>query len=205
MKKGSIFIVSAPSGAGKTTLCRKLTGIVADIVHSVSYTTRGARTGETDGKDYIFVDKRTFMEMVEQGEFLEWAEVHGNLYGTSRIRLQETVNKGTDVILDIDIQGAGQTRERNIDATYIFILPPSIETLVSRLTSRKTESEVVIQKRMKKALEEIRNYKSYDYVIINNDFDSAVDELRSIVLSKRVQIHQTDHQWVEERFSLTDS
>ncbi len=205
MKKGSIFIVSAPSGAGKTTLCKRLTGVVPRVVHSISYTTRQAREGEVDGRDYFFVDEDRFMRMVADGEFLEWAEVHGNLYGTSRARLFEVIQGGTDVILDIDIQGAAQIRQKGIDATFIFVLPPSLEILRKRLISRRTDSEKVILRRLKKAKEEIGDYRLYDYVIVNDSLDVALNELGSVVLSKRLHISRVDHEWIRVTFGLESS
>ncbi len=200
--KGSIFIVSAPSGAGKTTLCRRLTEVVPRIVHSISYTTRQAREGEVEGRAYFFVDEERFMRMVAGGDFLEWAEVHGNLYGTSRVKLFEMIEGGIDVILDIDIQGAAQVRQKGIDATFIFVLPPSLEILEKRLISRKTDSEKVILRRLKKAKEEIGDYMLYDYVIVNDSLDVALNELGSVVLSKRLHISRVDHEWIKETFGL---
>ncbi|NOY38979.1 MAG: guanylate kinase [Nitrospirae bacterium] len=203
--KGSIFIVSAPSGAGKTTLCRRLTEVVPRIVHSISYTTRQARKGEVDGKDYFFVDEDRFMRMVGAGEFLEWAEVHGNLYGTSRVKLFEMIQGGIDVILDIDTQGAAQIRQKGIDATFIFIMPPSLETLKERLMSRKTDSEQVILLRLKKAREEIDDYRLYDYVIVNERLEVALNELGAVILSGRLHISRIDHEWVKKTFGLDAS
>ena len=200
--KGSIFIVSAPSGAGKTTLCRKLTEVVPRIVHSISCTTRQAREGEVDGRDYFFVDEERFMRMVADGEFLEWAEVHGNLYGTSRVKLFEMIEGGIDVILDIDTQGAAQIRRKGIDATFIFVLPPSPEILKKRLISRKTDSEEVILRRLKKAREEIGDYRLYDYVIVNDNLDVALNELGAVVLSRRLHISRVDHEWIRATFGL---
>jgi len=203
--KGSIFIVSAPSGAGKTTLCKRLTEVMPRLVHSISYTTREAREGEVDGRDYFFVDEGRFMRMVGAGEFLEWAEVHGNLYGTSRAKLFEMIQGGIDVILDIDTQGAAQIRQKGIDATFIFVLPPSMETLKERLMSRKTDSEQVILRRLEKAREEIGDYRLYDYVIVNDSLDVALDELGAVVLSKRLHISRVDHEWVKKTFGLQDA
>ncbi|RMG71001.1 MAG: guanylate kinase, partial [Nitrospirae bacterium] len=194
------FIVSAPSGAGKTTLCRMLTQRLKAIEHSVSYTTRKPRPGEVDGRDYYFVDEKHFMELVHKGEFIEWAEVHGNLYGTSKTKLTERIQKGIDVILDIDTQGARQIREKEIDATFVFVLPPSMEVLRERLQNRRSDSEEVIRRRLAKAVEEIADYKYYDYVIINDKLDEAFEELKAIVLSRRVRIDSVDHQWIERQF-----
>ena len=205
MNRGAIFVVSAPSGAGKTTLCRMLTRRLQRIEHSISYTTRSPRPGEIDGKDYYFVDRDEFMKMVESGEFLEWAEVHGNLYGTSKDRLMERVNRGIDVILDIDTQGARQIRKQGIDATFVFILPPSMEVLKERLVNRGADTEEVIKRRLKNAIKEITDYKQYDYVIINDKLESAFEELKAVVLSRRVSISNIDHQWIREQFLNTGS
>jgi len=205
MNKGAVFVVSAPSGAGKTTLCRMITDRLQRIEHSISYTTRAPRPGEVDGKDYYFVTKDNFIKMVEAGEFLEWAEVHGNLYGTSKNRLMERVNRGIDVILDIDTQGARQIRKQGIDATFVFILPPSMEVLKKRLVSRGSDTEDVIKRRLKNAIKEIADYKQYDYVIINDKLETAFEELKAVVLSRRVSISNIDHRWIEEHFLNTRS
>ena len=200
--KGNIFIVSAPSGAGKTTLCRRLVETTPNIVHSISYTTREPRPGEVDGGDYFFIDKKRFMEMVRDEEFIEWAEVHGNLYGTSKARILEKIDSNIDVILDIDVQGAAQIRQKNIGATFIFILPPSLNVLKERLKNRKTDTEEVIQKRLKNALDEIRAYKEYDYIIVNDKLDEALMYLRSIVLSKRVKKEKISEEWINKTFLI---
>ncbi len=198
--KGNIFIISAPSGAGKTTLCRMILEQLDDIEFSISYTTRPPRPGEVDGRDYYFVSKDEFMQMVQEGEFIEWAEVHGNLYGTSKKRLLERVSKGIDVLLDIDTQGAAQIKEKGLEAVYIFILPPSLSVLRERLEGRASDSEDVINRRLKKAVEEIAAYKMYNYVIINDKLDEAFELLKAVVLSKRVAIESIDTDWIEETF-----
>ncbi len=200
MNRGSIFIVSAPSGAGKTTLCKMITERLQSIEHSISYTTRKPRPGEIDGRDYYFVNKNEFMRMVEAGEFLEWAEVHGNLYGTSKTKLLERVNQGIDVILDIDTQGAKQIRQQGVEATFIFILPPSMDVLKKRLINRRSDSEDVIKRRLQNAIDEIADYKLYDYVIINDILEVAFEELKAVVLSKRVSISNVNHDWINEQF-----
>ncbi len=198
--KGNIFIISAPSGAGKTTLCRMILEQLDDIEFSISYTTRPPRPGEVDGRDYYFVSKDEFMQMVQEGEFIEWAEVHGNLYGTSKKRLLERVSKGIDVLLDIDTQGAAQIKEKGLEAVYIFILPPSLKALRERLVGRASDPEDVINRRLKKAVEEIAAYKMYNYVIINDKLDEAFEQLKAVVLSKRVAIESIDTDWIEETF-----
>ena len=199
MKKGVglLFVVSAPSGAGKTTLCRALSDSVENLTHSISYTTRKPRAGETDGRDYYFVTEERFRNMVQAGDFAEWAQVHSNLYGTSRRVLSEMRTEGTDVILDIDTQGAGQIKEKCQDAVFIFIMPPSLEILEERLRNRKSDNEAEIKKRMRRARDEIRDYTMYDYIIVNRDFDRALTELRSVVLAERCRTRLVEHAWIQ--------
>jgi len=199
MKRGEglLFVVSAPSGAGKTTLCRALSDSVENLTHSISYTTRKPRAGETDGRDYYFVTEERFRNMVQAGDFAEWAQVHSNLYGTSRRVLSEMRTEGTDVILDIDTQGAGQIKEKCQDAVFIFIMPPSLEILEERLRNRKSDNEAEIKKRMRRARDEIRDYTMYDYIIVNRDFDRALTELRSVVLAERCRTRLVEHAWIQ--------
>lgn len=186
-RQGELFIVSAPSGAGKTTLCQKLSTIVPYLRHSISYTTRHPRKGEINNVHYTFISEKKFKTMINKGEFAEWAVVHGNLYGTSIKKLRELSKKGCDIILDIDTQGAKQMKQIFKDAVYIFVLPPSIRILKKRLKSRMSESAQEIKKRLEKAKEEIVNYKDYDYVVINDDFKKAVRELESIIIARRLR------------------
>jgi guanylate kinase len=195
LREGELFIVSAPSGTGKTTLCRKLSSIVPRLKHSVSYTTRLPRKGEINNVHYTFVSEKKFKTMINKGEFAEWAVVHGNLYGTSIKRLIELNRKGYDIILDIDTQGARQMKRRFKDAVYIFVLPPSMKVLEKRLKSRMSESVHEIRKRLEKAKEEILNYKNYDYVIINDRLKKAVKELESIVIARRLRIKEGE-KWI---------
>lgn len=201
--RGSLFVVSAPSGAGKTTLCKKLVLSMDGLEFSVSYTTRQPRPGEVDGDDYSFVSKDRFKEMVSGGEFMEWAEVHGSLYGTSRSRLEKTLAGGTDVIMDVDVQGARQIRKAYHGGIYVFILPPSREALRERLQKRKNNTPEEISQRLKAAadeIREIRDYSAYDYVIINDVFEVALKKLEAIVVSRRVISDSIDQSWVEEIF-----
>lgn len=197
-RQGNLFIVSAPSGAGKTTLCKMVCKTLEGIEHSVSYTTRLPRKDEIDTVDYTFIGKEAFLEMVERGEFLEWAEVHGNLYGTSRKRIGDMRARGIDVIMDIDTQGAGQLMGKGIDASFIFILPPSLEELTRRLETRNTDTEEVIRKRLTRAKEEIKEYKKYEYVIINDSLDRALDSLVSVVKAQRCRQERVNHVWIQE-------
>ena len=196
-REGMLFVVSAPSGAGKTTLCRALTDSLENLRHSISYTTRKPRPGETDGRDYYFVTEERFRNMVQAGDFAEWAQVHSNLYGTSRRVLNEMRTDGTDVILDIDTQGAEQIKEKCREAVFIFIMPPSLEILEERLRNRKSDNEDEIKKRMHRARDEIRDYTMYDYIIVNRDFERALTELRSIVLSERCRTRLVENAWIQ--------
>lgn len=200
--RGNLFIVSAPSGAGKTTLCQKLTSVVPNIRHSVSYTTRAPRKGEKNDRDYTFVDKEEFQRLIEADEFLEWAEVHGNLYGSSIRRLEELRERGIDVILDIDTKGAKQVREKSSDGIFIFILPPSMDALRERLEKRMSNSPDEIELRLRRATDEIRDVKRYDYVIVNNDFAEALMELKAIVIAEGKKTRTLDTQWVTETFGV---
>lgn len=195
MKNGSLFIVSAPSGAGKTTLCREVSKMVSGLFYSVSYTTRKPRPGEINGKDYSFVTLAEFRKMVEREEFAEWAEVHDNLYGTS-IKTLNDLRKTCDIILDIDTQGASQMKKMYGEGVYIFILPPSMEVLEERIRKRMANSEEEIRVRLKRAREEITEYKEYEYVIINRDFSEAVSQLSSIIVSERCRRERLDTEWI---------
>lgn len=197
-RAGLVFVVSAPSGAGKTSLCRAVTGSLDNLMHSVSYTTRAPRAGEMDGRDYYFVTPSRFRDMVAGGDFAEWAEVHGNMYGTSRRILDDMVSKGVDVILDIDTQGAKQIKERYGKAVFLFIMPPSMEILEERLRNRGSDNEAEIQRRMRRAYDEIRDYGMYDYVVVNRDFERALSELRSIIIAERCKRSLVDPSCIED-------
>jgi len=179
--RGNLYIVSAPSGSGKTTLLQHLLRSFDDLKFSVSHTTRPPRQGEKDAVDYYFTDRTTFMRMVDRGEFLEWAEFNGQLYGTTRAFVEEQIGAGRDVILDIDVQGAKQVKNTIKDATAIFILPPSFEELKRRLTDRMLESDDVIRRRLDIAKREILYYRDYDYIIINDILENSIRLLESII------------------------
>ena len=195
---GELFIVSAPSGAGKTTLCRKLCAIVPRLKYSVSYTTRPRRKGEINNVHYTFINEKKFKDMIRKEEFAEWAVVHGNLYGTSIRRLKELLKRGYDIILDIDVQGAVQMKRRIKDAVYIFVLPPSMKVLQKRLKFRRSDSAEQIKRRLEKAREEILSYRNYDYVIINNKLGKAVRELESIILARRLGINRFNSRLIKK-------
>ena len=185
--KGTIFIVVAPSGAGKTSLVAALLQAEPGVELSVSYTTRAPREGEVDGKSYHFVDRSRFEGMIAEGDFLEYAEVYGNYYGTSARWLRERLAAGHDVLLEIDWQGARQVRKVFPEAVAVFILPPSIAVLESRLRGRATDSEDVIARRLSEARAEIDMVADYDYVIVNDDFASARQDLISVIRCQRLQ------------------
>lgn len=184
---GIPFIVSAPSGAGKTTLCKMAVDFFPDLRHSVSYTTRTPRPGETDGVDYCFVDDAEFDRMVEAGEFLEHAGVHGKRYGTARADLNAVTDAGLDIILDVDVQGAEKIRESLSGGVYIFIIPPSIDECRRRLRTRAKDPEEEIERRLKIALEEISRASRYEYIIINDELTAAFEKLKSIITAERTK------------------
>ena len=191
-RQGNIFIISAASGTGKTTLVSRLVDKNQDIRVSVSHTTRAPRAGEEHGKHYYFVDKATFLDLVGQGAFLEHAEVFGHFYGTSMAKVTELCQQGFDVILEIDIQGATQVRQALPSAKSIFILPPSLAVLAQRLNNRQTDSEDVIARRLALATEEISHALSFDYVVVNDDLDEDEAALTHIIHAARYeQIHQS--------------
>ncbi len=190
--KGDIFVVSAPSGAGKTTLCRKLCSSLTRLKHSVSYTTRSPRKNEKNNVHYTFVSRETFRAMIQKGAFAEWAIVHGNFYGTSSEKLHRMRNRGYDVILDIDVQGAGQLRHSLQDAVYIFILPPSLKILEKRLRDRMSERPAELKERLKNAREELKQYATYDYVVTNDELKTALHEMESIIISRRLRTDKVD-------------
>ena len=190
--RGLLFIVSAPSGAGKTTLVERLVEQVPHLRLSRSYTSRAARQGETDGLDYNFVTRDRFEAMAAAGEFLEWAEVFGNLYGTCAADTERMLTGGDDVVLVIDVQGARKVRSRGLDTRTVFVLPPSFAVLEQRLRGRSKDSEAAIQRRLQVARDEVAAFTEYDFVVVNDDvtgsYYDAVDRLRSIVVSERARL-----------------
>ncbi|MEJ1366137.1 MAG: guanylate kinase [Candidatus Sedimenticola sp. (ex Thyasira tokunagai)] len=187
MTTGTLYIVSAPSGAGKTSLLKALLETETEMRVSISHTTRAMRPGEEDGVDYHFTDKTRFGEMVDESAFLEHAEVFGNCYGTSEAGIREQLGNGLDVVLEIDWQGARQVRQRFADAVSIFVLPPTPAALRDRLNSRGQDSEEIVEGRMAQARDEMAHYGEYDYILINDDFHQALEELRSVVVSLRLR------------------
>ena len=187
-RRGSLFVVSAPSGAGKTTLCREIRLRLPDLAYSVSVTTRPPRPGEIDGADFRFVGSPEFRAMLARGEFAEWATVHGNLYGTRARALEDALATGRDVLLDIDTQGAAQLRARYPDAVLIFILAPSVKELEQRLRERRSDMDADIERRLVRAREEIALWRQYDYLIVNRDVKEAMEQLESIILAERCRV-----------------
>ncbi len=185
-----LMIFSAPSGAGKSTICRKLRDRNPNIVFSVSTTTRPPRSDETDGVDYHFVEENVFKEMIENNAFLEWANVHGGYYGTSRQAVLDEIEQDNDVMLDIDVQGGQQIRRLYSEAVMIFIAPPSMKELERRLRARGTETEQQIKKRLKNARDELEALENYDYLVINDEVEEAVKEVESIRRAEKCRLQR---------------
>jgi guanylate kinase len=200
MRRGILFVISAPSGTGKTTLCKQIAAQVPGLWHSVSYTTRKPRPGEVDGREYFFVEEAAFLAMIERNEFVEWARVYGNLYGTPRKALSDKMEQGTDVLLEIDVQGARTVRKKFEDGVYIFILPPSFEALRTRLQNRAGDSPDEIQRRLQKAKEEVWSYREYYYIVRNDDLKQSLKELESIFTVERIKTKRLNMTWLEENF-----
>lgn len=186
-QRGLLFVVSAPSGTGKTTVVEHLVEVCPELVQSRSYTSRERRSGETDGVDYNFVSRPEFEGMVARGEFLEWADVFGNLYGTSRRETDARLDAGSDVVLVIDVQGARQVRQRMRDAVAVFVLPPSFEALERRLRGRSQDSSGAIARRLETARSEVEAVREYDYVVVNDELDRCVSEICAIVTAERAR------------------
>lgn len=185
--RGTLFVVSSPSGGGKGTIIRHVLEDVGNLSYSVSYTTRAPRQGEIDGREYFFVNREVFEEMVAAGEFLEWACVHGNLYGTAKSQVIEETNAGADIILEVDVQGAASVRQLLMDSVSIFILPPSYEVLKQRLITRGTDSPEELAVRLRNAPDELKQYSAFDYVIINDEIERASGQLASIIYAERAR------------------
>ncbi|MGB2286962.1 MAG: guanylate kinase [Porticoccaceae bacterium] len=194
MAQGTLFIISAPSGAGKTSLVSEILMRMDNIQASISHTTRAARTGEVDGVNYHFVSQQVFQSMVTENAFLEHAQVFGNFYGTSKQWVQDTLNAGIDVILEIDWQGAEQVRQQFVQSKSIFILPPSKQALADRLNERGQDDVEVINKRVAAATEEMSHYIEADYLVINDNFDLALEQLKSIISAQRCKMPVQGHE-----------
>jgi guanylate kinase len=183
-----LFVLSGPSGVGKTSLCRQVVADSVAVAQSVSYTTRTPRPHEQEGREYHFVSRQGFEERVVMGEFLEWAQVHGQCYGTSRRQVEAMTAAGTDVLLAIDVQGAAQVRAAGVDAVFIFLLPPSWEALVTRLQERASEAAEVQAQRLMVARQELAHYTEYDYAVVNNQLAEAAAVLKAIIVAERHQV-----------------
>jgi guanylate kinase len=194
MAKGTLFIISAPSGAGKTSLVAEILAQINNIQASISHTTRDCRPGEKNGINYHFIDRQQFVTMIDNNAFLEHAEVFGNFYGTSQDWVEATLNTGTDVILEIDWQGAEQVRSKFADSQSIFILPPSKQALRERLNDRGQDHAEVIEKRIAAATEEMSHYVEADYLVINDDFALALEQLKSIISAQRCKMPVLGHE-----------
>jgi len=185
-RKPVVYIISAPSGSGKSTLVNEILKSVTDLEFSISYTTRPPRGSEINGRQYYFISRQDFEQMIREVKFLEYAEVFGNYYGTAKRFLEEAERKGRDLLLDIDVQGAEQIQQKLPDATSIFILPPNRKTLEERLRKRSEDREEVIQRRLQTATREIENYERYDYILVNDQLEESIRNLRAIVRGERL-------------------
>ncbi len=190
-REGILFVLSAPSGAGKTSLCRELIDSLSDLRQSISFTTREKRSGEQEGVDYYFIEPELFQRKIAAKELAEWAEVHGNLYGTSLQTLTDAAGQGTDLLLDIDCQGAAQLKNSYERGVFIFILPPDYAELEKRLRDRRTDDETVIQRRLENSRQEISQAFWYDYLVVNDDLKLARDRIVAIVTAERCRSHRT--------------
>jgi len=199
--RGMLIVVSSPSGGGKGTLIDRVLKTVPGVSYSVSYTTRAPRGSEQNGREYFFVDEPAFREMIERGEFLEWANVYGHLYGTSSAQVERERAAGRDIILEIDVQGAESIRHKVAGSVSIFILPPSFELLRERLVTRGTDSASDLERRLKGAPAEVAQYVSFDYVILNDDINRASQQLASVIYAERAR---RERQEVSLRDALAD-
>ena len=199
-RRGMLLAVAAPSGAGKTTLCVRMTELFDDLRYAISYTTRKPREGEVDGEHYHFVDQQRFKEMISQSAFLEWAEVHSNFYGTPKGEVDAMRDRGTDVLLDLDVQGVETIRSLGTDAVFCLILPPSFEVLRERLTTRGKDAVEEVDRRMTIAVKEIARIDLFDYVIVNDDLDEATRALESIIRAEHARRARVADDWFRGTF-----
>jgi len=187
MKKGILYVLSGPSGSGKTTLAKHVVNTVNYVDFAISYTTRKIRDGEKDGIDYKFIDEEKFRFMIDSNQFAEWAEVHGNLYGTPIDEIEKALDKGIDILLDIDVQGSLQIKTKYRNSVHIFLIPPDLITLRKRLSKRNTENSSELEKRMEMAIKEISRINDYDYIIVSDDIDKSLRKLESIIETVRLK------------------
>jgi len=191
-QSGILFVVSSPSGGGKGTLIQRVLSRVQNLSYSVSYTTRKPRNGEVDGREYFFVTREQFSQMVARNDFLEWATVHSHLYGTSRSQVAHDVSLGRDIVLEVDVQGAASIRNLIHDAVSVFILPPSLDVLRERLIARGTDAPEELAVRLRNAPEELKAYKTFDYVIVNDDVEQASAKLMAIIEAERMRLSRQE-------------
>ena len=191
-EKGLLIVISGPSGAGKGTVCKELLSKYSNLMVSVSATTRGARPGEVEGESYYFISKEEFLDMIGNNQFLEYAKVYDNYYGTPSASVIDRINQGIDVILEIDIQGASQVRENYPEGIYIFVVPPSFSELRKRITERATESEEQLNKRLNCAYDEIRNATNYSYIVINDKVEVAADQIAAIITAEKCRSNRLE-------------
>ena len=191
--RGTLFVVSSPSGGGKGTIIQRVLDVVPNLSYSVSFTTRAPRNNELDGREYFFVSREVFEEMAAAGDFLEWACVHGNFYGTARRQIADETTAGTDIVLEVDVQGAESVRELPLDSVSVFILPPSFEVLRERLIARGTDSPEELAVRLRNAPQELRQYSAFDYVIINDEVERAAGQLASIIYAERARCRRQEN------------
>lgn len=189
-KRGLLFVISAPSGTGKTTLVERLVQILPNLRMSRSYTSRGIRANEREGVDYHFISRSAFEAMIAANAFLEWADVFGNYYGTAAADVERMLAQGQDVVLVIDVQGARQVRQRGTDHTAVFVMPPTFPVLEKRLRGRSTDTEEALQRRLETARAEVSSYREYDYVVVNDDLEATVVRLQEIIAAERSRVHR---------------
>lgn len=189
-KRGLLFVISAPSGTGKTTLVERLVQILPNLRMSRSYTSRASRAGEREGVDYHFISRMSFEAMIAANAFLEWADVFGNYYGTAAADVERMLSQGQDVVLVIDVQGARQVRQRGTDHTAVFVMPPTFPVLEKRLRGRSTDTEEALQRRLETARAEVSSYREYDYVVVNDDLEATVVRLQEIIAAERSRVHR---------------
>ena len=204
--RGTLFVVSSPSGGGKGTIVQRVLDVVPNLSYSVSFTTRAPRNNEMNGREYFFINRQVFDEMVAAGEFLEWACVHGNFYGTAARQVAEETLAGTDIVLEVDVQGAASVRKLPLDSVSVFILPPSFAVLRERLIARGTDGPQELEVRLRNAPEELRQYSAFDYVIINDEVERAAGQLASIIYAERARCNRQEKlvREVIKRFWSTD-
>ena len=190
MKRGLLIVVSGASGTGKGTVCKKILADMPEVAYSISATTRAPRPGETDGKEYYFISRDEFKAWIAEGKFLEFADVYGNFYGTPLNKIEERLNRGEDILLEIDVQGALNVKRKCPDGIYIFLLPPSLEELKRRIEGRGTETAESLQRRLDNAIAEIKIGREYNYVVVNDTVDNAVAQIKAILVAERCKVER---------------